>query len=168
MEGMGAPSCDPCQNRYADAKTLVMRILVLIARILLGLIFFVFGLNGFLQFMPVPPPASPEAGAFLGALAGTGYMFPAIKAVETISGLLLLAGRFVPLALTFLAPIIVNIVLFHGVLAPEGLLVPVVTLVLEVFLAFSYRHHFAGVLAMNAQPAGGSAAAAAGQPATNP
>ena len=88
------------------------------ARIFLGLIFFVFGLNGFLQFMPQPP--QPEAaGAFIGALAATGYMFPLIKGTEVVAGLLLLSGRFVPLALTLLAPIIVNIALFHTVLAPN-------------------------------------------------
>lgn len=104
------------------------------ARILLGLIFFVFGLNGFLQFFPQPP--MPEAaGAFAGALAATGYMFPLIKGIEVICGALLLAGQFIPLALVLLAPIIVNIVLFHAVLAPEGIVVSIVILVAELVLA---------------------------------
>ncbi len=107
---------------------------VLAARILLGLIFFVFGLNGFLQFLPQPP--MPEAaGAFAGALAATGYMFPLIKGIEVICGALLLAGQFVPLALVLLAPIIVNIVLFHAVLAPEGVVMTIVILALELVLA---------------------------------
>jgi uncharacterized membrane protein YphA (DoxX/SURF4 family) len=72
------------------------------ARLLLGGIFFVFGLNGFLGFLP-QPPLSDAGGAFLGALAATGYMFPLIKGTEVVAGLLLLGNRFVPLAITLLA-----------------------------------------------------------------
>jgi uncharacterized membrane protein YphA (DoxX/SURF4 family) len=110
----------------------------LIARILLGLIFFVFGLNGFFNFIPVPPP--PEAGMkFLGALGGTGYFFPVLKATETIAGLALLSGFFAPLALVILAPIIVNIFLYHYFLAPEGLALPIVIVVLALYLGHHYR-----------------------------
>src|ERR1700681_3476001 len=101
------------------------------ARILLGLIFFVFGLNGFLQFIPQPPMPE-KAGMFMGALAATGYMFPLIKSVEVIAGALLLANRFVPLALALLAPNVVNILLFHAVLAPGGLVIAIMVLGLEV------------------------------------
>ena len=118
---------------------------VLAARILLGLIFFVFGLNGFLQFLPQPP--MPEAaGAFAGALAATGYMFPLIKGIEVICGALLLAGQFVPLALVLLAPIIVNIVLFHAVLAPEGVVMTIVILALELVLARAHWSAYAPLL----------------------
>jgi uncharacterized membrane protein YphA (DoxX/SURF4 family) len=118
---------------------------VLAARILLGLIFFVFGLNGFLQFLPQPP--MPEAaGAFAGALAATGYMFPMIKGIEVICGALLLAGQFIPLALVLLAPIIVNIVLFHAVLAPEGVIMAIVILALEVVLARAHWSAYASML----------------------
>lgn len=120
------------------------------ARILLGLIFFVFGLNGFLQFMPMP--AMPEAaGAFMGGLAATGYMLPLIKGTEVVAGLLLLSGRFVPLALTLLAPIIVNIAFFHAVLDPNPVMV-VALLALELYLAWSYREAFEGVLQAKARP----------------
>jgi len=122
------------------------------ARILLGLVFFVFGLNGFLQFLPQPPLPAP-AGAFMGALAATGYMFPLIKGTEIVAGLLLLGGRFVPLALVLLAPVIVNIVLFHVVLAPANMLLVVLVLALEVYLAWAYRGAFTGVLQAHAQPA---------------
>lgn len=112
--------------------------LPMIARILLGLIFFVFGLNGFLNFLPQPP--MPEAaGAFAGALAATGYMFPLIKGVEVLVGLMLLTNKFAPLALIILAPITVNIVLFHAVLAPAGLALPVIILLLHVYLASTYK-----------------------------
>ena len=128
-----------------------MRYLIPAARILLGLVFFVFGLNGFFHFIPAPPPPG-AAGAFAGALFASGYFFPLLKAVETLSGLALLSGRFVPLALTALAPIVVNILFFHAFLQPAGLALPVVLLVLGVFLAWSYRSTFAPLLNANAQP----------------
>ena len=120
------------------------------ARIFLGLIFFVFGLNGFLHFLP-NPPLPDAAGAFMGALAKTGYMFPLIKGTEVLGGLLLLSGRLVPLALLLLAPVIVNIVGFHFVLAPPN---PVTFLVLALplYLAWVYRNNFKGVLEVNAKP----------------
>ena len=120
----------------------------LIARVLLGLIFTVFGLNGFFNFIPVPP--MPEAaGSFMGALAATGYMLPLIKATEVVCGVLLLIGRWVPLALVVLAPVVLNIFLFHVFLAPtpDGLLLPIVSLVLGIYLARVYRKSFSGVLA---------------------
>ena len=115
-------------------------------RILLGLGFAVFGLNGFLQFMP-QPPVPEAAGAFLGGLAATGYMFPLIKGTEVVAGLMLLSNRFVPFALTLLAPILVNIVLFHVVLAPAGTVMALVFVALEVFVAWTHRDAFRGVLA---------------------
>jgi uncharacterized membrane protein YphA (DoxX/SURF4 family) len=121
------------------------------ARVLFGLIFFVFGLNGFLQFIPQPPPP-PAAGAFMGALAATGYMFPLIKGVEVVAGLLLLSNRFVPLALALLAPNIVNIVLLHSVLAPAGLPIALMVLGLELFLAWSYRDAYAPMLRARTAP----------------
>jgi uncharacterized membrane protein YphA (DoxX/SURF4 family) len=112
------------------------------ARLLLGLIFFTFGLNGFLHFLPQPPSPAPAA-AFGGALAATGYMFPLIKGTEVITGLLLLSGRFVPLALTLLAPVVVNIVAFHLFLAPAGLALPFVVLALGLYLAWTEREAYA-------------------------
>src|SRR5260221_14487231 len=112
------------------------------ARLLLGLIFLVFGLNGFLQFIPQPPVPG-KAGVFAGALAASGYMFPLIKGVEVVAGVLLLSNRFVPLALAILAPGVVNIVLFHAVLAPGGLGVSLFVLALELFTAWSYRSAYA-------------------------
>jgi uncharacterized membrane protein YphA (DoxX/SURF4 family) len=129
----------------------VTRRLPSVVRVVLGLIFFVFGLNGFLQFLPQPPLPS-NAGAFMGALAATGYMFPLIKGTEVIAGALLLSNRFVPLALALLAPVVVNIVLFHAVLAPPN---PITFLVLlgELFLAWSYRDAFRPMLAARVSPA---------------
>jgi len=127
----------------------VKNLLPTVARVLLGLSFFVFGLNGFLHFLPNPPhPAA--ADQFLGALFGTGYMFPLIKGTEVLAGIALLSNRFVPLGLTLLGPVLVNIIAFHAFLAPEGLGLVVGLLVLELFVAWSYRASFKGVLAARA------------------
>jgi uncharacterized membrane protein YphA (DoxX/SURF4 family) len=129
----------------------ISRIAPSASRILLGLIFFVFGLNGFLQFMPNPPmPAA--AGAFMGAMAATGYMFPLIKSVEVIAGLLLLSNRFVPLALAVLAPNVVNILFFHAVLAPGGVVIALFVLALELFTAWAYRDAYASMLRARTAP----------------
>lgn len=130
-----------------------MKVAVLIARILLGLIFFVFGLNGFLQFMPAPE-MNPEAMSFMGALMATGYMMPLIKAVEVVGGAMLLAGVFVPLGLIILAPGIVNIFFFHLFLDNGMLVLAIVLVALEIFLAWAYAASFRGVLAAKAQPRG--------------
>lgn len=107
-----------------------------VARILLGLMFFVFGLNGFLNFIPTPTQIPEKAAAFAGALMATGYFFPFLKGVEVLCGLLLLVGAFVPLALIVLAPIVINIVLFHAFLEPSGLPVTLVISVLMIYLSF--------------------------------
>ena len=128
-----------------------------VGRITLGLLFFVFGLNGFLNFIPQPP--MPEAaGAFAGALFKTGYFFPMLKSIEVVAGLLLLSNRFVPLALAVLAPIVVNIAAFHAVLAPNPVMV-VLVLVLEIYLAWSYRAAFAPMLRARTSPTVGTAQA---------
>ncbi len=121
------------------------------ARVLLGLIFTVFGLNGFFHFIPQPPMSGPPA-AFMGALFASGYFFPLLKTTEVISGLLLLSGRLVPLALTLLASIVVNIFAFHAFLAPSGLAVAVGVVALEAFLAWSYRSAFRPMLRVRAEP----------------
>jgi len=133
-----------------------------IARIALGLTFFVFGLNGFLHFLPQPPMSGPPA-AFAGALFATGYMFPLIKGTEVAASLLLLSNRYVPLALALLAPVVVNIVAFHAFLAPAGLAVPIVVLALELYLARSYRDAFAPMLHARTEPHSASPASGRGR-----
>ncbi len=118
-----------------------MRIAMIIARTLLGLIFFVFGLNGFLHFIPAPLPTG-AAGQFFGALAATGYMIPLIFTAQILGGALLLNGVWVPVALLILAPVIVNILLFHLFLAP-GIGPGTVAALLELFLAWYHRAAFA-------------------------
>ena len=140
----------------------LVRYLPATARILLGLVFTVFGLNGFLHFLPTPPMSGPSRD-FAMALGATGYIFPILKAFEVASGLMLLSGRLVPLALTLLAPVIVNIVAFHLVLTPPNP-VAFVVLALELYLAWSHRSAFRALLAARAQPA----SSAANEPPTVP
>ena len=121
------------------------------ARILLGAVFLVFGANGFLNFIPQPPPSA-DALPFVGGLAAAGYFFPLLKATEVVAGALLLANRFVPLALSVLAPIVVNIVAFHLFLAPAGLALALVMLALQVYLAWSYRAAYRPMLAARVTP----------------
>ena len=116
-------------------------------RILLGLIFFVFGLNGFLNFLPQQSNIPEGALAFAGALLKTGYMFPLIKGTEVIAGAFLLSNRFVPLALTLVAPIVVNIFAFHAILAPAGVGLAAVIVALELSLAWAHREAFRPMLA---------------------
>ena len=118
------------------------------ARVLLGLVFFTFGLDGFLHFVPQPDPSAMPPGslAFASALMATGYMFPLIKGTEVLVGALLLANRFVPLALVLLAPVLVNIVLFHLFLAPSGAGLAIVLVALQLFLAWKNRRAYRPIL----------------------
>jgi putative oxidoreductase len=120
-----------------------MKTAISVARILLGLVFFVFGLNGFLHFMPNPPPL-PAAGDFFGALFKTGYMLPLIFATQVAGGALLLVGVAVPFALVILAPVIVNILGFHYFLSPvpAQIVIALFVTVLEVILAWYHRAAF--------------------------
>jgi putative oxidoreductase len=120
-----------------------MKILTNISRFLLALIFTIFGLNGFLHFIPMPPPGG-VAGQFFGALFVSNYLVP-IFALQLISGVLLLVNRFVPLALTILAAIIVNILLFHVLMNPAGLGLAVLVTILWGVVFVSVRSAFAGI-----------------------
>jgi putative oxidoreductase len=123
-----------------------MKIAVLIARVLLGLLFFVFGLEFFLKFMNMAqPPMSPQAAAFSGGLFGSGYFFPFLKGLEVICGLALIVNRFTALILVVLFPITVNIFLFHFELAPAGAPMAAGILLIHLFLAYAYRKYYAGL-----------------------
>jgi len=122
-----------------------MKIATIIARILLGLVFVVFGSNFFLNFIPMPPPPPGLAGDYFKVFAASGYMH-VVGAMQLLSGLLLLIGRFVPLALTILAAMIFNILVFHILMNPEGLPMAIVITVVELFLVSRYRDAFAGIL----------------------
>jgi uncharacterized membrane protein YphA (DoxX/SURF4 family) len=119
--------------------------LPLIARIILGLIFTIFSINFFIPFLP-PPEFNENAANFIGALMGSGYLFHVMKIVELSCGILLLIGFRVPLALVLLAPIILNIFLFHVFLEPSTMAMGILILVLELYLAWNYREAYAGIL----------------------
>jgi hypothetical protein len=125
-----------------------VRIASIIARYLLGLIFLVFGLNGFLHFIPMPPPKG-LAAQFGGAIFVSHY-WVVIFGLQVIGGVLLLVNRFVPLALVLLGPVIVNIFFFHALMAPEGLPLAIVVVVLWVILAVRYKQYLAGIFVQSA------------------
>src|SRR6266404_2709335 len=118
-----------------------MKIVTIIARVLLGLIFVVFVSNAFLHFLPMPPIPQGLVGLYLRAFFESGYVY-AIRALQVFGGLLLLIGLFVPLGLTILGAIIFNILIFHAVMAPEGFPPALVVTALELFLLWRYREAF--------------------------
>ncbi|MDG0817209.1 DoxX family protein [Bdellovibrio svalbardensis] len=110
--------------------------LPLIARILLGFVFFASGLAGLLNLVPVPPDLPERLVTFNNGLAASVYFLPFLKSVETICGLMLLTGFFVPLALVVLAPVVLNIFLVHAFMAPSGLPLAIVLGLLMIYLSF--------------------------------
>lgn len=121
-----------------------MKIVAIVSRYLLGLIFTVFGLNGFFQFLSMPPVPNPLAVKFMTAAFMSHYMV-VVFLVQVVGGLLLLAGRFVPLALAILGPVLVNILTFHITMNPSGIVPGAVATVLWAILFWQYRANFAGI-----------------------
>jgi putative oxidoreductase len=121
-----------------------MKVATIIARVLLGLIFVVFGSNAFLHFIPMPPMSGP-AKDFIGSMYITGYL-QVIAALQVIGGALLLIGRYVPLGLTLLGPIIVNIDLYHLFMDHSGLPLAILISALSLFLLWRHRDAFAGLV----------------------
>ena len=121
-----------------------MKIVTTILRLLFGLAFVVFGLNFFLNFIKQPPPSGLALDYFK-VMAASPYLY-VIGALKLLSGLLLLIGKFVPLALTILAAMLFNILCIHILMAPEGLPMALVFAAVEVFLVWSYRERFAGII----------------------
>jgi uncharacterized membrane protein YphA (DoxX/SURF4 family) len=139
-------SADSVNRRNAKSFA---RYIPAVARVLMGLLFLITGLNGFLNFLP-QPPTLPD---FAVALAKTRYMFPLIMGTQLIVGVLLLSKHFVPLALVLIAPVVVNIVAFHVFLDRAGLPLAMVVLALEVYLIWAYRSAYRPMLAMRSTPA---------------
>jgi uncharacterized membrane protein YphA (DoxX/SURF4 family) len=123
-----------------------MKIVTLIARLLLGLICVVFGLNGFLNFINMGPLPSGLAGQFILALALSHY-FWVVAAIQIAGGVLLLVNRFVPLALVLLGPVIVNIILYHVFLNPSGAGLAIVAAILWGIVFYSHRQSFSAIFA---------------------
>lgn len=133
-----------------------MKIAVIVARVLLGLVFLVFGLNFYLKFLPMPPMPDSPATQFVMAMGGSGYMH-VVKVFEVVGGALLISGYFVPLGLTLIGPVIVNIALFHVFLDKSGYGMTAALIGLEAFLVYAYRASFAPLF--QAKPEVGGAGA---------
>ena len=127
-----------------------MKIVTHISRFLLGLIFLVFGLNGFLHFIPMPPPSG-VASQFLGSMFVTKYLL-FVFAIQLIGGGLILINRYVPIALTILGPIVVNILLFHGLMDPAGLGLALLVTILWGVVFVSVRSAFTGIFQARVNP----------------
>jgi len=126
-----------------------MKIASTVARYLLGLLFSVFGLNGFLHFIPLPPPPG-LGGQFMGAVF-VSHFYVVVFLLQLIPGILLLVNRYVPLALVLVGPVIVNIFFFHVFMAPSGLPLALVVVVLWILVALGVRSAFAGILQQKVQ-----------------
>jgi len=122
-------------------STKIKSIAVVSARIVLGLIYFIFGLNFFLHFLPTPPQTGGPAESFTTGLFQSGYFFPFLKGLEVILGSLLLTGAFVPLALVVLMPISLNILLFHAFLTDNAIM-GIIIVALQLYLAWAYRDYY--------------------------
>lgn len=120
-----------------------MRVAAIVIRSLLGLVFLIYGVNAFLHFIPLPMPTG-DAGIFMGILIHSHYLY-AIKAFEIIGGAILLSGRFTPLGLTLVGPVIVNIIFYDIYLDPSGLPLGLVITACEVFMIYRHRSAFSGV-----------------------
>ena len=140
-----------------------MKIAFLIARILLGLMFLVFGLNGFLHFLPMPMPTG-LALQYLTVLSASHYMVP-VFLLHIVGGALLLANRYVPLGLVFLGPVLVNILLYHVLMAPQGLPLALVVSALWLTVFYGVRSAFAGIFAATVPPLETTPGLPAGKPA---
>lgn len=129
-----------------NLKQIMNSKLTMVLRILMGLIFVAFGANKFGNFMPAPE-LNAEAGSLIGAIINSGYMWQAMGVIYIVAGLLLIINKAVPFALLLLAPMVVNIFLFHAVLDPAGLAGPsTLVLILQIALMYAYWDRFKGLL----------------------
>ncbi len=136
---------------HAPERKSAARYLTAAVRILLGLMFLVFGLNGFLNFMPAPKDLPQDIVTVMGALSKAGYL-AVVSGAEILVAVMLLTNRFIPLALTLLAPIIVGIITFHVAMAPATIGPGIVVMVMELYLAWAYRRAFRPLLAAKVTP----------------
>ena len=126
------------ENTQKSPRTIPL----VIAKVILGVSFLVFGANGFLHFMPVPPPDSANGVAFLKLLDSTGYL-KVVKALEMLGGGLILGGRLAPLGLLILGPILINIMIFDIFMDPMALPIVAVLGALAAFVGWQHKEHFA-------------------------
>ena len=142
----------PTPGFHPVAHPALVRGLVATARVLLGLLFLVTGLNGFLNFLPQPANIPERAAEFSGALMKSGYMFQMVMITQLIFAVLLLLNRFVPFALVLIAPVIVNIIAFHAFLYPAGAAMAIVAVILYALLLWIYRDSFRSLFIARVRP----------------
>jgi putative oxidoreductase len=134
--------------RRSGTKLKIMKIAVIIVRVLMGAMFLMASVMFFMKMTPEnPPPMSDAAKTFNEGLMAAAYMMPLIKTVELVCGLLFVIGRYVALATVLIFPILLNILLFHAYLAPDGVLTPVLLMAGNLSLFYAYRKHYTGVFA---------------------
>jgi len=128
-----------------------MKTTIVISRIVLGLLYLVFGLDYFLKFIPYQPPLHPgAAGVFKAGLMAAGYFYPMQKTLQVLGGLALLTNRYAPLAAVVLFPISLNVFLFHTLLAPEAWEMGVLLLIPNLLLGYGWRKYYAGIFTRRA------------------
>jgi putative oxidoreductase len=127
-----------------------MKIATTILRILLGLIYLVFGLDYFFHFIPYQPMHTGAAAALKDGLIGTGYIYPMMKSIQIIGGISLIVNRYAPFSAVMLFPISLNVLLFHTILVPSGWLMGVFLIVPNLFLGYAYRKYYAGMFTKKA------------------
>jgi uncharacterized membrane protein YphA (DoxX/SURF4 family) len=125
-----------------------MKITLIVVRVLMGLLFLTSVIGYFFQLMPQPELGG-NALLFVTGLGASGYLLPFVKVVELLVSISFFTGKFVPLAAVVIFPITINILLFHAVLAPDGLIVPAFLFLGNIFLAYGYRKNYQGVLAVS-------------------
>ena len=130
-------------GNFEEKKT--MKTTTLIVRVATGLMFVVSSVMYFLNMMPEAELSGPTL-QFVAGLDAAGYFMPFLKVVELIAGIALIAGRCIPLAAVVLFPVTINIFLFHAFLAPDGMIIPILLLAANLYLAFVYRDHYRPLL----------------------
>jgi len=133
------------RNYMQSPTSYYMKNATLIFRVLLGLIYLVFGLDYFLHFIPYQPMHTGKAAALKDGLIGTGYIYPMMKTIQIIGGISLLVNRWAPFSAVMLFPISLNVLLFHTILVPSGWLMGVFLIVPNLFLGYAYRNYYAGM-----------------------
>lgn len=128
-----------------------MKITVLISRVLLGVIYLIFGLDYFFKFIPYQPLHPGVTGAFVAGLKGVGYFYPMIKSIQILGGLSLMFNRYAPFSAVVLFPISLNVLLFHTILVPSGWLMGVTLMVPNVLLGFGYWKYYKAMFTMKAE-----------------
>jgi putative oxidoreductase len=125
-----------------------MKVTIIIARVLLGLLFLIFGINHFIPFIPHPPMDGVALDYMMG-LTKVGYFWPLLRGLEILIGISLLSGKFVPLALAVLAPISLHIFLFHAFVMVANLPLAIIILAMHIFLFVKYWNYYKQIFTMN-------------------